>query len=420
MGLVELIASGTRYQQAVYNQNAQAQAAAASIPFISGYVDTIAVNGDIVPREAFWSTDKVNNNVGLMIPSAELKAKLTSSTDYSSLSPEEINMISKGVQDILGPEAYLQTAKYHHYGWTPSESIISMYSEYNNFDWTNSGVINHAGNKKEAWEKLPNRPIYTDSGGLSALGSGGGESYMQADFRSSPFQLPDIDIQRFRLEPVLRAGFLPARRPGRFDGIREHPSRYNTMRVMGIGGDAVFASTDFMLPGLQEESSENFSVNPSMWGLSIRFDIEKYSIYTLTMELINSHNFDWLRQFKYAWKNYLRGSVLAGNQWRFYMLSGARLLGGYPVKYQMLSAAKDEPATQMSMVMIVTDDEALPKMQEIVDKRSGLTFFKWEGSVYSSPIAGVKNPVIGPVEKSQDLLASSEDETTFPPEMTVI
>lgn len=380
--------------------------------------------GDVVPAYAFLNESAINSSIAARLNQAGFSSvndKITGDDMdyYSVLAAEERVALTNAINNTGAP-ALAQTPKYHFPGEGPTnESIRVHYRDYERYDWQHALNNNPNQNKEAAYDTLCTRMMwdYTGAGG----GGGTGESYMQADFRSSPFQLPDIDIQRFRLEPVMRAGFLPARRPGKAGGIREHPSRYSTMRVMGIGGDAVFATTNFMLTNVREESSENFSVDPSLWGLSIRFDIEKYSIYTLSIDLINAQNFDWLRQFKYAWKNYLRGSVLAGNQWRFYILSGARLLGGYPVKYQMLSSAKDEPSIQMSMIMIITDDEALPKMQEIVDKRSGLTFFKWSGSVYSSPnLADEKVAVIEPVEKSQDLITSDEDETVFPPEMTVM
>jgi hypothetical protein len=256
---------------------------------------------------------------------------------------------------------------------------------------------------------------YNTYGARMAWGGGigsaapGGEAAVNLDpaFRASPYRMLDVDIEKFNVENVLRAGFLPAIRPGDLGGIAHVPSRHATLRVMTIGGVCKYATTNFMLEGVMRAVEEDYRPSTGFEENLLQLHGQKYRLYSFKMVLLDAANFDWARAWDRAWQNYIRASVLAQNKWRCYILCGNRLYGGYPLKYNDNATAQGQPATDITMVMFITDDEALPSMARVANKQ-GMVYYKWKGTTFVSGASG--NIVDRPIpEYSGDLSMTAED-----------
>ena len=254
---------------------------------------------------------------------------------------------------------FLQILGYVGTGWSSTALIASIYP-----------------NSPYDGRTVSNRNYY--SGGTPASGGGSGVATppLPVDFLGSPWIMPDVLREQFKLEPVLRAGFLPSVRPGDVGGIVHHPNRRSTLRVMNQDGTCVYATTNFMLEGVQRLVEEDYRPAQGFEENLIQLYGEKFKIYSFSMKMINSANLDWQRAWDQAWRKHIRGSVLAAKHNRCYILSGTKIYGGYPVKYTDQTSAALEPVGKMNMVMFVTDDEPLPTMIRLKNK-AGQEYFKW-------------------------------------------
>lgn len=238
-------------------------------------------------------------------------------------------------------------------------------------------------NLRAAAQHIANSRSIYDSG-ASFSGSGGAPAALEVDVLVSPYLLPDVEAETFKIEPVLRAGFMPALRPGDVGGIQLHPSRYATMRVMSIEGSVKYATTNFCLDTVQKDVRENFAVRQSFHGTQLEFNKERYRVYSFGFSLIDSRNLDWDRAFELAWQRFMRGAVLAARKWRWYLLEGGRLYGGYPLGYSHRKSAAGEPVTGLTLQVYITDDIPLPEMRMYpapgFSANNG--FYRWKGDSY--------------------------------------
>ena len=183
----------------------------------------------------------------------------------------------------------------------------------------------------------------------------------------------------FELEPVLRAGFGPAVRPGLGGYIVDHPHRYATIHVIDIDGNVRFSTTDFSLQKVSKQVGEKFQAISTWDGPQLVFRCEKGSIYQLGFTMLKTKNFDWLRAFQMNWTRYFKGSALASNQSRLYVLYGATLLGGYPIGMSISETTTAEPLAELVIQMYITDDVPLPDMT-IINATNGE--YTWEGDTF--------------------------------------
>jgi len=289
-------------------------------------------------------------------------------------------------EQLRGMSEWLYTDKYHPKG-SISTIQVSTYCE----------MLLAGGHYRHNFEflgvPLSTRPFYGKGSSVSASGSGGATS-IPVDFRYSPFVEPALLSEQFEIEPVLRAGFLPAFRPGDADEyIMPHPDRYSTIRVMSIDKEVIYATTNFILRGYSKATKESFKVLESTMGNTLQLNREKYKIVALQIAVIDARApFDWLRNWEDKWDKYMRASVLAKKRWRWYIMFGSHLLGGYPLQYSVASSAQDEPQSLINMDVFVTDDIPLPDMKRVVSE-SGLTYFQWEGTVYNPDTMSFEKPI---------------------------
>ena len=229
---------------------------------------------------------------------------------------------------------------------------------------------------------LAERPMY-GIGSTGAGGGSGGPTALPIDFRYSPFVQPSLLNEKFEIEAVLRAGFLPGFRPGE-DAIMAHPDRYATIRVMSIDKKVIYATTNFMMKGYNKATKESLKVIESTLGNSLQLNKEKFKIFKMRLGLVDAiEPFDWLRSWEDKWDRYMRASVLARNRWRWYILFGSHLIGGYPIQYTLGANAKEEPYAGISVDIFVTNDVRLPDMKRMTTE-SGLVYFRWGGTTYNS------------------------------------
>lgn len=308
----------------------------------------------------------------------------------------------------------------------PDVTFAIQTPKYHISTWAANGLLDE-GLRNNGYTPQPgrtvdgNRMYYTDTG-PGATGSGAAAN-LDVDFKGSPWKMPEVNEERFKLENVLKMGFLPGLRPGHptnqapYGGIVHHPSRYSTIRVMSIDGSCVYATTNFMLEGIQRVVEEDYRPSRGFEENLLQLHGEKFKLYSLKLKMIDSANFDWMRGWDRAWQRYMRASVLAENKWRFYILSGAKMYGGYPLKYSDTSSAADEPCADLSVVMFVTDDVPLPVMVRLVNKE-GMEYFKWskEGAVFvSGEVSDLRAPEFNDPSEPIQAKNAGEAEVENPP-----
>jgi hypothetical protein len=295
--------------------------------------------------------------------------------------------------------------------WAPlvegksGDERLAVYNTWDGTVWTNTYCPKGAGGGISIREYVESLPIWNGIGtsgllvgtalralpsrdyfalGGSVSGGGGAPAALEVDVLASPYLLPDVEAESFKIEPVLRAGFMPALRPGDVGGVQLHPSRYATMRVMSIEGSVKYATTNFCLDTVQKDIRENFAVRQSFHGTQLEFNKERYRVYNFGLSLIDSRNLDWDRAFELAWQRFIRGAVLAARKWRWYMLEGGRLYGGYPLGYSHRKSAAGEPVTGLTLQVYITDDIPLPEMRMYpapgFSANNG--FYRWKGDSY--------------------------------------
>lgn len=226
--------------------------------------------------------------------------------------------------------------------------------------------------------------------GAAAGSSSGGAVNLDVDYLYSPFVAPAILSESFELGAAIRAGFMPALRPGDpgvnpGDGnfsIVNHPDRHATIRVMSIDKQVIYATTNFMMEGYNKSTQESYKILESTLGNTLQLNKEKFKIVKIKLGLIDAQiPFDWLNSWEDMWNRVMRASVLAKNRWRWYILFGSHIIGGYPLQYSMGSNASDEPFTGIIVDVFVTDDRPLPPVLTLGFGAISLT---WDGVSYTS------------------------------------
>jgi len=299
---------------------------------------------------------------------------------------------------------YLQTGTYSHSNMGPGISLRDYFQGK-----IDNGSMYHNAAGLMLSGAVSDRPLYNLGGGGAGGGSGGPIS-LPVDYRYSPFIIPSLLNEQFEIEAVLRAGFLPGFRPGE-DAIIAHPDRYATMRVMTIDKDVVYASTNFMMEGYTKATKESFKVIESTLGNTLQLNKEKFKIFKMNLGLVDAQEpFDWLRSWEDKWNRYMRASVLARNRWRWYILFGSHLIGGYPLQYSLGASAKDEPYTGITVDIFVTDDILLPEMKRMTTE-AGLVYFRWGGTTYNPNTLQFEKTI--PEYPTSPPKATSPDESEF-------
>jgi len=223
------------------------------------------------------------------------------------------------------------------------------------------------------------RQAYLGDSSGGGGGRGGGGTTPLPFVAGGPWAETAFRGKTFALEPVLKAGFGPAVRPGTGGYIVDHPHRYATIHVIDIDGTVRFSTTDFALQKVAKQVGEKFQMISTWDGPQLVFRCERGSIYQLGFSMLNTKNFDWLRAFQMNWTRYFRGSALASQQSRLYVLYGATLLGGYPTGMSISESTTAEPLAQLMIQMYITDDVPLPDMT-IINAATGE--YTWEGDTF--------------------------------------
>ncbi len=254
-------------------------------------------------------------------------------------------------------------------------TILKFYS-----DGTWKPAVGYA----DDFSDLPERTKYV-TGDPVGKGTSGGPTALPIDYKYSPFVEPSLLDEAFGIEAVLQAGFLPAFRPGDLnEGIVAHPDRHATIRVMSIDKEVIYATTNFMMEGYNKVTKESFKIIESTLGNTLQLNKEKYKLFKMKLGVVDAEApFDWLRSWEDKWDRYMRASVLAKNRWRWYILFGSHVIGGYPLQFSLGADAKDEPFTGISVDIFVTDDKPLPEMKRMVSE-DGFVYFRWGGTTYNS------------------------------------
>jgi hypothetical protein len=318
-----------------------------------------------IPEQAYWPKEECNSYIR---GSADGVASDGEITDQDAL------------DNWLNDRTYLiQTDTYKKTGAIGELSIRDYFKPA-----IEAGIFIENEAALAVWGALKDRPHYLTAGQGAASGGAGGPTALPVDFLYSPFVEPALLDETFEIEPVLRAGFLPAFRPGDLDEyIVPHPDRHATIRVMSIDKEVIYATTNFMMEGYTKATKESFKIIESTLGNTLQLNREKYKLFAIKIGLVDAElPFDWLRSWEDKWEKYMRASVLAKNRWRWYILFGGHLIGGYPLQYSVSANAKDEPYSSINMDLFVTDDVRLPNMKRIASE-NGLTYFRWGGTVYN-------------------------------------
>jgi len=378
---------------------------------ISQWSSSIVTNGGYEPDDSSWK--------GALLSEWMRAAEANPSSDitlgsYTS-SQQDIDEAIKSKVPKLG-----QTSNLHYPMTTASVSLQSMAQTIINDAWadllaagaTKGESLTHA---MATWE-LGGHTIaqITDArsyfaGGRSAAGGPGGPGTTPLPFvAGGPWAETAFRGKSFTLEPVLRAGFGPATRPGTGGVIVDHPHRYATIHVIDIDGTVRFSTTDFALQRVSKQVGEKFQAISTWDGPQLVFRCEKGAIYQLGFAMLNTKSFDWLRSFQYNWTRYFRGSSLASSQSRLYVLYGGTLLGGYPISMNISETTTAEPLAQLAIQMYITDDVALPDMT-VLNASTGE--YTWQGDTFVEG-TGVAN-LDGYVRQAPPTPESINDTSTF-------
>ena len=272
----------------------------------------------------------------------------------------------------------LQTSAYNHSSWGPGVVHINVFFQ----DLMDENVFQNNATAELMYGDLAGRLKYGGDGG--GAGGPGGPAIFPVDYLHSPFVESALLDETFTIEPVLQAGFLPAFRPGDLnEGIIAHPDRHATIRVMSIDKEVIYATTNFMMEGYNKATKESFKIIESTLGNTLQLNKERFKLFKMKLGLTDAEApFDWLRSWEDKWDKYMRASVLAKNRWRWYILFGSHLIGGYPLQYSLGVDAKDEPFAGIMVDIFVTDDIPLPDMKRMVSE-NGLVYFRWGGTTYN-------------------------------------
>ena len=210
---------------------------------------------------------------------------------------------------------------------------------------------------------------------------GGGEGTQPPPpfLAGGPWAATQFQGKTFRLEPVLEAGFLPARRPGVGGAVVEHPHRYATLHVMNIDGKVRFSTTDFSLVAVKKQVGEKFKVISTFDGEHLVFQCDKGKVYQFNFKMLDSSSYDWLRSFELNWNRLFRGTQLAKKQNRLYIMYSSTLVGGYPLAMSVSQSSEQHPMAGMAISMYITDDVPLPTMA-VIDRNTGV--YQWQGTSY--------------------------------------
>jgi len=369
---------------------------------------------DPIPIECYHSIEQVDTHWKSRMSNFAVREPLTTMPhSYDELTQAQRDTLDSLITHGEYDSRYYQTERFHHSMCNPTAELSAQFTDAKKWK-PNPSVRPVVTSSLIPWTSLPpvaSRMAWTLAPGATPGGSGG-QATLPVDYQSSPWRMPEVNIENFRLGPLLNAGFLPGRRPGDVGGIIRNPSRIATLRVMSITGECVYATTNFMLESVQRLVEEDYTPANGFEENLLQLHGEKFKLFNFRMRMIHASNFDWRRQWDRAWKYILRGSQLALHKRRCYILEGTEEYGGYPLRYSDQKNASEEPSSVLTMTMFVTDNEPLPVMTRLVSK-DGQEYFKWLGSkgsfTYSSRSLNlINNP---PEYEDEDMNTYDEADT---------
>lgn len=283
-----------------------------------------------------------------------------------------------------------QTDNHHASG---SYSAGDMYQYLIDRSWPEFQLIRHsiANRSLTSWEMqrqygitptlIPARNVWIPPGASGTGGGAGGIAALDVPMIAGDiYSGPDTTRQSFDIIYAIQAGFLPAVRPGRNGGIFHHPERYTTFRIMSIDGRSIYATTNIIINSIRKGRQENVNFTQSTEGYVGSFSEEAPEMATVSGEVFDCENFDWKRELEMVYDRLARGSVLAREKWRLYLLYKADIIGGYPLNLQMFEDVLQDPRVPFSFQMYLTDRMPLPKMQAYIDNKNGQTYYRYKGT----------------------------------------
>jgi hypothetical protein len=229
---------------------------------------------------------------------------------------------------------------------------------------------------------IPDRNAWV-VGDINSAGGGGAGGIAALDvpmIAGDIYSGPDTTRQSFDIIYAIQAGFLPAVRPGRNGGVFHHPERYTTFRIMSIDGRSIYATTNIIINNIRKGRQENVNFTQSTEGYVGSFSEEAPEMATVSGEVFDCENFDWKRELEMVYDRIARGSVLAREKWRLYLLYKADIIGGYPLNLQVFEDVIQDPRVPFSFQMYLTDRMPLPKMQAYIDNKNGQTYHRYKGT----------------------------------------
>ena len=207
------------------------------------------------------------------------------------------------------------------------------------------------------------RLAYNGGSGTMGSGGGGGAPALEIEFMtgglwgSRRFADPN-----FALEPVLRAGFMPARRPSGKKGFRSSADadKRATLHIMGLDGKIWFSTSDFILQEVQKMEGQVAARVSSMEGSTVKFVCAKDRIFLFGGFLMNMPNYDWARNWEFYWHRYLSGSTNAANRCRAILIYDDKCIEGYITEYNTTSLSVGDYFEPLNFKMYISNYMIMP------------------------------------------------------------
>ena len=175
-----------------------------------------------------------------------------------------------------------------------------------------------------------------------------------------------FDGETFDIENVLRAGFLPSRRPG--DGKSKNPFRkrqdnsYATLFVMDINGMVMYKTSNFRLQAVAKRVGDKMRKISTQEGTTISFTCQKNNTFNFQGVFLDTPDYDWARQWYLNWDNYTRGQVTARNLCRVVIVVNEILTAGYLTRMSTNEDATMPYRETFTFSIFVTDHIMLPTL----------------------------------------------------------
>lgn len=207
------------------------------------------------------------------------------------------------------------------------------------------------------------RFVFVNSSGAPPGGPGGPAGPQPLPFLVGPGWHP-YRFNNERNDALLELGQQEGVRPPQQHGFRRHGAyqRRATIRIMTVDGRCWFATTNMMLLSVNKACQETVQTLKSFDGDMLLFGPSAHRVFTIVGGLINALDYDWSREWKYNWDNYLRGSVTLENDARFFMLYDGWLLGGHLINYSESESSSSPYLAMLNFGIFVTDYVPLPDM----------------------------------------------------------